>query len=141
MNITAFDLAQRFIGIKEVAGQKDHPFIVWCLSTCNLDTHDETPWCSGFVNGICYLLDLDRTNSAWARSWLGIGKAIALDDAKVGFDICIFSRGTDGQGHVGFYVRTEGELIYVLGGNQSDSVTITAYTKDKLLGVRRIYEE
>ena len=127
--------------MKEVPGVKDNPFIVWCLSTCNLDTHDETPWCSAFVNGICYILGITRSNSAWARSWLMYGEPIELENAEVGFDICIFQRGTGQQGHVGFYAGMKDEKIMILGGNQSDSVSVMLFGKDKLLGVRRLVEE
>ena len=127
--------------MKEVPGVKDNPFIVWCLSTCNLDTHDETPWCSAFVNGICYILGITRSNSAWARSWLMYGEPIELENAEVGFDICIFQRGTGQQGHVGFYAGMKDEKIMILGGNQSDSVSVMLFGKEKLLGVRRLWVE
>ena len=41
-------------------------------------------------------------------------------------------------GHAGFYAGVEGEDILVLGGNQSDSVSISHYAKSDLLGVRRL---
>jgi uncharacterized protein (TIGR02594 family) len=75
-----------------------------------------------------------------ARSWLNVGRVVSLEDAVCGFDIVIFERGIDGvSGHVGFYAGMEGNNIQVLGGNQSDSVNISPYSKDKLLGVRRLY--
>lgn len=143
MNFTAIKLAKRFMGAKEIQGDKDNPFIVWCLSTCNLDTHDETPWCSAFVNAICYLIgdDVPRTNSAWARSWLNVGDVISLEDANVGWDICVFQRGTGSQGHVGFYAGEHEGKIVILGGNQSDSVNLLTFDKSKLLGVRRLWVE
>ena len=139
MNITAFKVAKRFFGMEEIPGVKDHPFIVWCLSLCDLEASDETPWCSAFVNGICFILDLPRSNSAWARSWLTTGLPIDLEEAQIGFDICIFKRGTGG--HVGFYAGMEGDNIMILGGNQNDSVNLLSFSRDKLLGVRRLLEE
>jgi hypothetical protein len=60
-----------------------------------------------------------------------------LADAQTG-DIVIFSRGSKSwQGHVGFFVKTAGAMIEVLGGNQSDAVNIQRYAKSRLLGVRR----
>jgi hypothetical protein len=48
MNITAFDLAQRFVGIKEIAGSVSNPQI---LAMLKLDDDwpkdDSVPWCSG----------------------------------------------------------------------------------------------
>jgi len=141
VDITAFKVAKRFFGMEEIPGQKDHPFIVWCLSTCNLETSDETPWCSAFINGICFILNLPMSNSAWARSWLMVGIPIELEEAQVGFDICIFKRGTGSQGHVGFFAGMEGDNILILGGNQNNSVNVLSFGKDKLLGVRRLLEE
>jgi hypothetical protein len=37
MTITALDLAQRYIGIREIAGQKNHPLVSWWLSLCGFD--------------------------------------------------------------------------------------------------------
>jgi uncharacterized protein (TIGR02594 family) len=145
----AFNLAQRFIGLKEIAGNMDNPQI---LSMLKLDgdwpEHDEVPWCSAFVNYICWLLRLPRSKSLMARSWLEVGKAVQLKDAEIG-DIVVLKRGTgkqpgpevtDAPGHVGFYagLSDDEHLIEVLGGNQSDSVKVSRYHVDRLLGVRRL---
>lgn len=143
----AFDLAERFIGTKEMSGQLDNPMI---LSMLKLDNNwpenDEVPWCSAFANYICWLARLPRSKSLLARSWLGIGRGVHLGDAKPG-DIVILQRGTGEQpgpenttasGHVGFFAGLSGDLIEVLGGNQSDQVKISRYPKNRLLGVRRL---
>ena len=112
----------------------------------NWPENDEVPWCSAFANYICWLARLPRSKSLLARSWLGIGKGIFLDDAKPG-DIIVLQRGTGDQpgpenttasGHVGFYAGRQSDLIEVLGGNQSDQVKISRYPKSRLLGVRRL---
>jgi len=143
----AFDLAQRFTGIKEVGGNVDNPQIMAMLKLDNdWPSEDEVPWCSGFANYICWLARLPRSKDLRARSWLNIGKGIPLDQAEPG-DIIVIKRGkgdqpgpenTTAQGHVGFYAgRTEG-LIEILGGNQSDTVKISRYPAARLLGVRRL---
>lgn len=145
MNITAFDLAQRFTGIKEMSGKVSNPQI---LAMLQLDDKwpqdDEIPWCSAFANYIAWLLRLPRSKKLNARSWLEVGKPVLLFEAKVGFDVVVFERGKDGvSGHVGFYAGhpSFGGEVFVLGGNQSDSVNISSYPKDKLLGVRRLHED
>ena len=74
MDITAYDLASRFIGIKEVRGSVSNPQI---LSMLRLDSSwpkgDEVPWCSAFVNYPAWLLRLPRSKSLRARSWLEVG--------------------------------------------------------------------
>jgi uncharacterized protein (TIGR02594 family) len=150
MNFTkehAFDLAQRYAGMKEVGGSVDNPQI---MSMLNLDMswpeNDEVPWCSAFVNYICWLARMPRSKNLRARSWLIIGKGIDLDNAEPG-DIIILKRGSGDQpgpevlkapGHVGFYAGRFGEFIEVLGGNQSDTVKVSRYPTKRLLGVRRL---
>src|SRR5689334_3964874 len=115
MNTTAFDLASRYINIAEMPGKGvNHPLIQWWLSLCGfaLNSPDEIPWCSAFVNGVAWELRLPRSKSAAARSWLQVGRPLALSndvnnicpDAKVGFDVVVLSRGNNPQeGHVGFF--------------------------------------
>lgn len=150
MNITAYDLAQRFIGMEEVSGKTSNPQI---LAMLTLDQEwpkdDEVPWCSGFVNYIAWLLRLPRSKNLRARSWLGVGWPIHVNDARAGFDVVILKRGgviqpgpevMDAPGHVGFYAGRD-ERLLILGGNQSDGVNITAYNSDRLLGCRRLLDE
>ena len=150
MNFTkehAFDLAQRYDGIKEVGGSIDNPTILAMLRLDNeWPQNDEVPWCSGFVNHICWLARLPRSKSLMARSWLIVGKGITLDEAEPG-DVIILKRGTGEQpgpevlkapGHVGFYAGRFDGFIEVLGGNQSDTVKVSRYPAKRLLGVRRL---
>ena len=148
MEITAFHLASRFIGLKEVPGHKDHPMI---LAMLKLDSEwpdgDEVPWCSAFINYVCWLLRLPRSKHLRARSWLGVGQAIELSDAKVGWDIVVLKRGDgeqpgpevlDAPGHVGFYAGHNHTWLQMLGGNQNNMVSVVAYDVERLLGVRRL---
>ena len=54
IEITLFELAQRYVGVGELKGGKDHPLIQWWLSLCGfgMESPDETPWCSAFANGM-----------------------------------------------------------------------------------------
>jgi uncharacterized protein (TIGR02594 family) len=99
--------------------------------------HDSVAWCAAFVGHCLEKAGLRSTRRLNARSYLDWGIAVDLADAQEG-DIVIFSRGSKSwQGHVGFFVKTSGTMIDVLGGNQSDAVTIQRYAKSRLLGVRR----
>lgn len=145
--LDAFDIAQRFVGIKEVGGGLDNPQIMAMLKLDNgWPEHDEVPWCSAFANHICWLLRLPRSKNLRARSWLQVGRGIALDKAEHG-DIIVLKRGRGDQpgpevleapGHVGFYAGRFGEFIEVLGGNQSDTVKVSRYPASRLLGVRKL---
>jgi len=152
MMITAYDLAQRYIGIRELAGDHQHPLIQWWLSLCGfaLATPDEVPWCAAFVNGIAWELRLPRSKSAAARSWLTVGRPVALMEAEVGYDVVILSRGEPPQppatviaapGHVGFFAGLAiGNQIELLGGNQHDGVCVEAFPIERVLGLRRLQE-
>ena len=149
--MTLFDLAQRFVGeVHERPGDADSPFIQWCHESVGMspDTHDEVPWCSSFLNCLAKLLRLPRSKSARARSWLLIGRVIPLHDAQVG-DVVILRRGgpasagpdvIDAPGHVGLFAgadRMRG-VVHVLGGNQSDGVSVAGFKAVDVLGIRRL---
>ena len=140
MNVTAYTLAQRFVGIKEFAGAVDNPFI---MSMLQLDTnwpqHDEVSWCSGFCNYVCWLLRLPRSKSLAARSWLHVGRPVGLHEATAGFDVAILSRGDNpDSGHVGFYASWQAGRIWLLGGNQDNSVSVKDFNAARVIGVRRL---
>ena len=154
MQITALDLAQRFVGTEEISGSRSKASI---LAMLKLDhswpDDDEVPWCSAFVNYVTWLLRLPRSKSLRARSWLNVGTAVPLSDVKPGFDIVVLNRGggkqpgpedTTAPGHVGFYagVPTDRNMhvVPILGGNQSNSVCVQMYDVDRVLGVRRIWQ-
>src|SRR3989304_6075723 len=149
LEITAFDLAQRFVGLREVAGVASNPEV---LAMLRLDQAwpegDEVPWCSAFVNSVCHLLRLPRSHDLRARSWLSVGKSIAsLRAAEVGVDVVVLSRGEGPQpgsegiaapGHVGFFAGYEQPFMLLLGGNQRDEVRVAPFPLSRLLGIRRL---
>jgi len=148
MNATLFDIAKRHVGIREIPGEGSHPLIVWWLrlGSGGATLPDEIPWCSGFVNGMCWLLDLPRSNSLAARSWLTVGTKVDLSSAQRG-DVVILKRGggiqpgpevLNATGHVGFLDHFDGTFIWILGGNQSNAVTISPFVVTNVLGVRRV---
>lgn len=134
--------------LSEIPGSTHNPQI---LAMLQLDQAwpeaDEVPWCSAFANYCCWIIGVDRSRDLRARSWLRVGRAIELAEARPGFDVVILQRGggsqpgadvLDAPGHVGFFAGTDQGLILLLGGNQSDSVNIARYPADRLLGVRRL---
>lgn len=146
----AFTIAQRFVGVKEAPGVASNPII---LAMLRLDQSwpgsDDVPWCAAFVSWIAWLLRLPRSKSLAARSWLGIGVPVSLDEAKVGFDVVVFKRGSgpqpgpevlDASGHVAFFagLSQQKDRVLVLGGNQSDAVTMSSFPTADVLGVRRL---
>lgn len=97
----------------------------------------EIPWCGAFV-ATCYRQwDSSITlpeNPLGARNWNGFGIATG---PQLGACL-VFWRGSPSgwKGHVGFYWGEDDEYFHVLGGNQSNAVTITRIDKGRLLGAR-----
>jgi uncharacterized protein (TIGR02594 family) len=150
VTVTAYYLAARFLGAKEAAGGANNPLVVAMMQLTDKSVSaDAVPWCSGFVNWVCWLLELPRSKSLAARSWLTVGAAVALSDARIGFDVVVLRRGEGPQpgpqvtsgapGHVGFFAGLVGaDRVAVLGGNQSDAVSVATFPISHVLGVRRL---
>lgn len=79
-------------------------------------------------------------NRVRAEHYQKIGEAVSKTgdryDAQVG-DVVIKKRGK--QWHVGFFAGYDEEgNVLILGGNQSDSLNVTAYPADQIVSVRRV---
>ena len=93
------------------------------------------PWCGDFVETCIKLALPDERfpgplgqNRYWARNWIYFGEPT---QATYGA-IAVFGRV--GGGHVGFVVGDdETGNFAILGGNQSNAVTITRIAKNRLL--------
>ena len=147
--MTLYQLASRFVGeIQERPGTADHPFILWCLEAVQIvGAHDEVKWCSAFPSRLCWMLRLPRSKSAAARSWLGIGEAIDLGQARAENDVVILQRGDgfqpgpdvlDAPGHVIVFAGLDGDFVRGVGGNQQNGVTVGRFPIARVLGVRRL---
>lgn len=156
MEITAYTLAERWIGTREVPGASANPFVLGMLQ---LDQpwpkDDAVAWCSAFLNFICWQLRAPRSKSLAARSWLRVGTPVALEDARPGWDVVILKRGSGAgaskqltpnadntwpPGHVTLFARYDAAAgrVYGLGGNQGDTVSVDDYPASDVLGVRRL---
>lgn len=100
-------------------------------------TDDDTAWCAAFVNWVLLKAGLPTTGSLLARSFLTYGSKTTVP--QVG-DIVVFWRISPSSiyGHVGFFIKEVDGKVYVLGGNQNDSVNITAFPKNQVLDYRVI---
>ena len=97
----------------------------------------KNPWCGDFVETCIRIALPDEpllgalgSNPYWARNWLQFGQEVQPIPGAV----LIFERGSGG--HVGFAIGQDDTHFHVLGGNQSDAVTIARIAKSRLLGAR-----
>lgn len=97
---------------------------------------DDIPWCGLYVDIVTFRAGKGRggvTKPLWARDWAKFG-----DPAKhpsLG-DVLVFER-PGGGGHVAFYIAEDATSYHVLGGNQSNRVSITRIAKSRLIAARR----
>lgn len=129
------DIARQELNVCQIPGPEANKRIIEYHSFTTLKaTSDEVAWCSSFVNWCMHKAGLPGTNSAAARSWLQYGRK--LDAPKEGC-IAVYWRVSPSswQGHVGFWVGEN----RILGGNQSNCVTIATYPRARLLGWRWPY--
>src|SRR3972149_1622802 len=126
--------AYSVIGTDETPGPKNTAAILkWAKVIGQTDyTADSIPWCGLFVafvmaqNGIVPV-SIPTRASAWSK----FGNR--LDAPAFG---CIMTFTRSGGGHVGFGVGQNKLSYYLLGGNQSDSVSITKIAKTRLTSIR-----
>jgi len=138
--MTPYDYARSRVGLKETPGPLHNDEIIAMFAKVGHSwvKDDETAWCSAFRGWAEEMAGGKSTRKLDARSWLKWGKPVDISEAIAG-DTVIFWRGKPGgwQGHVGFFVRNDGDNIVVLGGNQGNAVSEASYPASRLLGVRR----
>ncbi|MCV0395493.1 MAG: TIGR02594 family protein [Rhizobiaceae bacterium] len=130
--------AERLKGTREAAGAANNPVIMkWADDLDQWYSGDDVPWCGLYVAHCMAVgapLDPQDFNRLGAREWLKYGRAV---DPQKGA-ILVFWRGSKAgwQGHVGFYVGEDAGAYHVLGGNQSNAVTVARIARNRLLGAR-----
>lgn len=131
------ELARAELGTKEVDGSGNNPRVVSYFADAGEPgvREDSVAWCSAFCGAMLKRAGMPNSGSLAARSYLKYGTPV--ETPQVG-DIVVFSRGNSTwEGHVGFYVGETDTAVKVLGGNQSNKVSIASYSKTRLLGYRR----
>lgn len=126
-------------GIAEVKGPRSNSTILGLIRRVFPKATDdsEIAWCSLWMNEVALNVCAERTGDATARSWLNVG--LEVDKPMTGDAVIYWREKPDSwQGHVGIYICRIGNVIYTLGGNQANAVTISGYRADRVLGYRRL---
>lgn len=130
--------ARGLIGTDELPGSANNPVIMgWARDLDQWYPSDATAWCGLFVAHCMAVGAPDEPqdfNRLGAQQWLKYGEPVPICYGA----IAVFWRGspTGGLGHVGFIVGQDADTFHILGGNQSDSVTVARVSKTRLLGFR-----
>lgn len=133
-----FKEATRLQGTKEKPGSGSNSTILdWAGAMGISYAGDDIAWCGLFV-GHCITATLDREPTPAtllrARSWKSFGIATKPTLGAV----MVFWRKSlaSGLGHVGFYAGEDDGAYRILGGNQTDSVSLAWIAKDRLISAR-----
>jgi uncharacterized protein (TIGR02594 family) len=137
----------KLLGTKEVVGKGSNRTIMQWRDELNGATKngkpivtgfsdDDTPWCGLYAAIVAFRrlgkIEEVPASPLWARNWAKYGKPAKT--AALG-DVLVFVRGSGG--HVGFYIAEDASAYHVLGGNQSNAVTITRIEKSRCIAIRR----
>ena len=79
----------------------------------------------------------EYNKSLLARDWLKYGEVVLQPSPG---DVVVFWRDKPDswKGHVGLFISQDVHNIYTLGGNQNNSISISPYPQERLLGYRRL---
>jgi uncharacterized protein (TIGR02594 family) len=127
-------IARRDIGLAETPGRETTPKIrQWLIQLGAWWSDDSTPWCG--VACAAWMREAGAPipkHYYRAKAWLDWGTALTRPSLGC---VAVFERR--GGGHVGLVVgRNELDYLLVLGGNQSDKVSIASFPRDRVLGYR-----
>jgi uncharacterized protein (TIGR02594 family) len=130
----------KLLGVAEVVGKGSNKTIIGWRDELNQSgvlitgfSDDDVPWCGLFAAIVAKRAKKEVVrNPLWARNWADFGTRVK--SAGLG-DCLVFVR--NGGGHVGWYVAEDEVAYHVLGGNQSNKVSITRINKNRCIAVRR----
>lgn len=124
------DSAGNFLGFRESGTNRGSQVDAWNLA---YGGSLGDPWCATFVNAMLDSNGIQGTGSASSQSFRNWGTDAG---GPVTGSLVVF-RYTAGSGHVGFVhsVNPNG-TINVLGGNQSQGVTISQFSTSQVVGYR-----
>lgn len=129
--------ALKLYGTRETIGAANNPVILEWAEELGLKEYkaDSIAWCGLFVAIVAKRAGKEVVKDPlWADNWRKFGNK--GDEAMLG-DVLVFKR--TGGNHVGVYVGEDENYYHLIGGNQSDAVTITRIAKLRLKphGIRR----
>lgn len=114
--------------IKELYKDAGHPEII----------SDEVPWCAAFVSACLARANQPHTDTLLARDYRSEGwlkNAVDFGKKPQLYSIGVMARGqSKWEGHVGFVVKFDKDNVWLLGGNQRDSVSVMKFPKASFLG-------
>lgn len=129
-------IARAELGVRETPGKRSTPRVqtYFGATVAGDKTNDDVPWCSAFVNWVMAQAGFRGTRRLAARSWEHWGVA---SPARTGAIVVLWRESPEStKGHVGFLVSEAADTVTLLGGNQSNMVSIRTFPKVRVLTMR-----
>lgn len=131
--------ALKYYGISSITGAEHNQVILSFFEQSGNGwvKDDDTAWCAAFANAINKACNLPYTRKLNARSFLEIG--IDTQTPELGDLVVLWRIKKDSvYGHVGYFIKQERGLVYILGGNQHNSVDISPYSVNQVLAYKKL---
>lgn len=144
LNNDLLTTARDFIGLEETPGDANTPFIMEMARVLGMThyTFDSRDWCGLFMSFVTHISGGEMPASPLlARNWLSVGIRVVEPLKPMPGDICVLWRtdinGEDG--HVGLFEKQVDNKVWLIGGNQVDTVRSFYYDAERVLGYRRLW--
>jgi uncharacterized protein (TIGR02594 family) len=126
-------------GLKEIDGPESNPEIMAMFTELGYNAQDDstTAWCSACINYYAKKKGYEYSGKLDARSWLKM--PIVVLKPNMG-DVVVLWRNdpSSWEGHIGLFIAWDTKYIWILGGNQGNSISIAPYPRERLLGFRTL---
>ncbi|NQU54063.1 MAG: hypothetical protein HQ522_16160 [Bacteroidetes bacterium] len=141
----AFLATLEMIGLKELPGNVDNPIILEMYKELGHGwvKHDEVAWCAALFGSMLkkfnYKIPVLEKRLA-ARGYLTVNRPLMapVEIPEIGIDYVVFKRDNNSySGHVAWFISFDGEFVKVLGGNQSNKISIASFHKSEVLNYMR----
>lgn len=124
------------LGQRECPGAATNPHIAGLFAAAGHPriTSDEVAWCAAYVSACLERAGVPSARTLLARDYLGWGTELTAPRFGA---IAVLSRDPDPTaGHVGFMIARSAESVVLLGGNQSNAVSVETFPASRLLSLR-----
>ncbi len=137
VDVPWLQLAFSEVGVREIEGAGSNPRIDEYFASADQDGMDDSvPWSGAFLNYVISESGYVTPDSPLQnRNWLNWGEI--LPKPRIGCVAVFWRRSPEHwSGHAGLYLGQSGDKIRVIGGNQSNAVSMIEVSADRFLGCR-----